>query len=136
MNKVMKTLKSKRFKVTFSCSVSRYKVYYLINAIIAIVTLFWKTLTMAGMEHIISMEEMISRTVERKEAGETSRGHDQPVIVSSATQKLSIAIHETGCTRSEEENFMKLKEARLKGINRWTTKPKIQKVMFVHLIKI
>ncbi|XP_075639321.1 UPF0481 protein At3g47200-like [Castanea sativa] len=86
---------------------------------------------MAGMEHIISMEEMISRTVERKEAGETSRGHDQPVIVSSATQKLSIAIHETGCTRSEEENFMKLKEARLKGINRWTTKPKIQKVLLL-----
>ncbi|KAM3690767.1 hypothetical protein ACB098_09G148500 [Castanea mollissima] len=77
------------------------------------------------------MEEMISRTVERKEAGETSRGHDQPVIVSSATQKLSIAIHETGCTRSEEENFMKLKEARLKGINRWTTKPKIQKVLLL-----
>ncbi|KAM3690770.1 hypothetical protein ACB094_09G147200 [Castanea mollissima] len=83
------------------------------------------------MEHIISMEEMISRKVERKEAGETSRGHDQPVIVSSATQKLSIAIHETGCTRSEEENFMKLKEARLKGINRWTTKPKIQKVLLL-----
>lgn len=92
---------------------------------------------MAGMEHIISMEEMIhSRKVERKEAGETSRGHDQPVIVSSATQKLSIAIHETGCASSEEENFMKLKEARVKGKNRWTTKPKIQKVVFVHLIKI
>ena len=43
----------------------------------AFVTLFLKTLTMAGMEHIISMEEMIhSRKVERKEAGETSRGHD------------------------------------------------------------
>lgn len=84
---------------------------------------------MAGMEHIISMEEIIhSREVERKEAGETSRGHDQPVIVSS------IAIH--GETGSEEENFMKLKEARVKGKNRWTTKPKIQKVVFVHLIKI
>ena len=92
---------------------------------------------MARMEHIISMEEMIhSRKVERKEAGETSRGHDQPVIVSSATQELSIAIHETGCASSEEENFMKLKEARVKGKNRWTTKPKIQKVLFVHLIKI
>ncbi|KAK9987093.1 hypothetical protein SO802_032044 [Lithocarpus litseifolius] len=64
------------------------------------------------MEHIVSIEEMIhSRKVERKEAGETSRGHDQPVIVSS----------------SEEENFMKLKEARVKGMNRWTKKPKIQK---------
>ena len=84
---------------------------------------------MAGMEHIISMEEMIhSRKVERKEVGETSKGHDQPVIVSS------IAIH--GETGSEEENFMKLKEARVKGTNRWTSKPKIQKVVFVHLIKI
>ena len=53
---------------------------------------------MAGMEHIISMEEMIhSRKVERKEVGETSKGHDQPVIVSS------IAIHgETGSDRGRE----------------------------------
>uniref|UniRef100_A0A7N2M4V0 Uncharacterized protein n=1 Tax=Quercus lobata TaxID=97700 RepID=A0A7N2M4V0_QUELO len=91
---------------------------------------------MARMEHIISMEEMIhSRKVERKEAGETSRGHDQPVIVSSATQELSIAIHETGCASSEEENFMKLKEARVKGKNRWTTKPKIQKVLLLRCHK-
>ena len=101
----------------------------MINVIVATVILFWKTLMMAGMEHIISMEEMIhSRKVERKEVGETSKGHDQPVIVSS------IAIH--GETGSEEENFMKLKEARVKGTNRWTSKPKIQKVVFVHLIQI
>ena len=34
-----------------------------------------------GMDHIISIEE--------KESGETSRGHDQPVIVAGDTHTLS-----------------------------------------------
>ena len=95
------------------------------------------TFTKAGMEqHVISMEEVHtvhSRKVERKEAGETSRGHDQPVI--GAIQNLSITIHDEGRTSSEEANFKKLKEARDKWQNEKTTEPKIQKVMLVHFNK-
>nr|XP_023873894.1 UPF0481 protein At3g47200-like [Quercus suber]POE84066.1 upf0481 protein [Quercus suber] len=84
------------------------------------------------MEHVISMEEFHSRKVERRETGEASRGHDQPVSV-VATEKLSITIHENEIysTSFEKENFKKLKEAQAKGKNRWTTKPKIQKVLLL-----
>ncbi|XP_075639368.1 UPF0481 protein At3g47200-like [Castanea sativa] len=85
------------------------------------------------MEHVISMEEIHSRKVERREAGEASVGHDQPVSVVVATEKLSITIHENEIysTSFEKENFKKLKEAQVKGKNRWTTKPKIQKVLLL-----
>uniref|UniRef100_A0A2N9HBB6 Uncharacterized protein n=1 Tax=Fagus sylvatica TaxID=28930 RepID=A0A2N9HBB6_FAGSY len=61
------------------------------------------------MEHVISIEEFHSRKVERKEAGETSRGHDQPVIVASATEKLNITVQEKGSNSSVEEKFKKLR---------------------------
>ena len=79
------------------------------------------------------MEEFHSRKVERRETGEASRGHDQPVSVVVATEKLSITIHENEIysTSFEKENFEKLKEAQVKGKNRWTTKPKIQKVVLI-----
>ncbi len=77
------------------------------------------------MEHVISIEESHSRKVERKEASETSRGHDQPVIVASATEKK-------GSNSSVEKKFKKLEEARGKLPNRGTDKPKIQKVVLVH----
>ncbi|XP_030924631.1 UPF0481 protein At3g47200-like [Quercus lobata] len=85
------------------------------------------------MEHVISMEEFHSRKVERRETGEASGGHDQPVSVVVATEKLSITIHENEIysTSFEKENFKKLKEAQVKGKNRWTTKPKIQKVLLL-----
>ena len=76
------------------------------------------------MEHVISIEESLSREVERKEAGETSRGHDQPVIVASATEK--------GSNSSVKKKFKKLEEARGKLLNRGTAKPKIRKVVLVH----
>lgn len=79
------------------------------------------------------MEEIHSRKVERREAGEASIGHDQPVSVVVATEKLSITIHENEIysTSFEKENFKKLKEAQVKGKNRWTTKSKIQKVVLI-----
>ena len=79
------------------------------------------------------MEEFHSRKVERGETGEASRGHDQPVSVVVATEKLSITIHENEIysTSFENENFKKLKEAKVKGTSRWTTKPKIQKVVLI-----
>ena len=87
------------------------------------------------MEHVISIKEFHLRKVERKEAGETSRGHDQPVIVTSATEKLSITVQEKGSNSSEEEKFKKLEEARVKLLNRGKTKPKIRKVVLVHFNK-
>jgi hypothetical protein len=74
------------------------------------------------MEHVISIEEFHSRKVERKEAGETSRGHDQPVTVASATKKLNITVQEKGNNSSVEEKFKKLEEARGKLLNRGKTK--------------
>ena len=87
------------------------------------------------MEHVISIEEFHSRKVERKEAGETSRGHDQPVIVASATEKLNITVQEKGSNSSVEEKFKKLREAPIKRQNQVTTKPKIRKVVLVHFNK-
>ena len=87
------------------------------------------------MEHVISFEEFHSIKVERKEAGETSRGHDQPVIVASATEKPNITVQEKGSNSSVEEKFKKLEEARGKLLNRGTTKPKIRKVGLVHFNK-
>jgi hypothetical protein len=71
------------------------------------------------MKHIISMERVHSR----KEAGEseTSRGNDRSVIG-----------HEKGSF--EEEKFKKLREAPIKRQNQATTKPKIRKVVLVHLV--
>uniref|UniRef100_A0A2N9IE34 Uncharacterized protein n=1 Tax=Fagus sylvatica TaxID=28930 RepID=A0A2N9IE34_FAGSY len=83
------------------------------------------------MEHVISIEEFHSRKVERKEAGETSRGHDQPVIVASATEKLNITVQEKGSNSSVEEKFKKLREAAIKRQNQATTKPKIRKVVLL-----
>ncbi|KAK7844541.1 upf0481 protein [Quercus suber] len=85
------------------------------------------------MEHVISMEEFHSRKVERRETGEASRGHDQPVSVVAANEELSITIQENEIysTSFEKENFKKLKETQVKGKNRWTTKPKIQKVVLL-----
>ena len=79
------------------------------------------------------MEEFPSRKVERKETGEASRGHDQPVSVDVAKWERRITIHENEIysTSFEKENFKKLKEAQVKGKNRWTTKPKIQKVVLI-----
>ena len=68
------------------------------------------------MDHIISIEE--------KETGETSRGHDQPVIVAGDTDTLS-----------KEEKFKTLKEARVKWKNLRTTKPKVPGVVFMHFNK-
>ena len=76
------------------------------------------------MEHVISMEEFHSRKVERKEAGESSRDNDQPVIVAGETHKLTITIQDS--TSSKEEKFKKLKEAQAK-VQLGTT-PKIQEV--------
>uniref|UniRef100_A0A2N9GGG3 Uncharacterized protein n=1 Tax=Fagus sylvatica TaxID=28930 RepID=A0A2N9GGG3_FAGSY len=70
---------------------------------------------MAGVEHVISMEQTLSRKVERTEAGETSGGHDQPVIATEASEKLSIAVHEKVCTglSRPEKNFQKYYEPRV-----------------------
>ena len=76
------------------------------------------------MEHVISMEEFHSRKVERKEAGESSRDNDQPVIVAEETHKLTITIQDS--TSSKEEKFKKLEEAQAK-VQLGTT-PKIQEV--------
>ena len=84
------------------------------------------------MEHVISMEEFHSRKVERnKEAGESSRDNDQPVIVAEETHKLTITIQD--CTSSKEEKFKKLEEAQAK-VQLGTT-PKIQKVVLMHYNK-
>uniref|UniRef100_A0A2N9GGH1 Uncharacterized protein n=1 Tax=Fagus sylvatica TaxID=28930 RepID=A0A2N9GGH1_FAGSY len=83
---------------------------------------------MAGVEHVISMEQTLSRKVERTEAGETSGGHDQPVIATEASEKLSIAVHEKVCTSPLGQRFKKLRDA---GANQAETKPKIQKVVFL-----
>ena len=73
------------------------------------------------------MEEFHSRKVERKEAGESSRDNDQPVIVAGDTHKLTITIQERGSTSSKEEKFKKLKEAQAK-LQLGTT-PKIREVV-------
>ena len=67
------------------------------------------------MEHVISMEFHL-RKVERKEAGESSRDNDQPVIVDGDTHTLTITLQERGSTStsSKEEKFKKLKEAQAK----------------------
>ncbi|XP_075637174.1 UPF0481 protein At3g47200-like isoform X1 [Castanea sativa] len=78
----------------------------------------------AGMEHVISVEEFHSR----KEAGESSRDNDQPVIVAGETHKLTITIQERGSTSSKEK-FKKLKEAQAK-VQLGTT-PKIRKVVML-----
>jgi hypothetical protein len=83
---------------------------------------------MAGVEHVISMEQTLSRKVERTEAGETSGGHDQPVSATEASEKLSIAVHEKVCTGPLGQRFKKLRDA---GANQAETKPKIQKVVFL-----
>ena len=83
------------------------------------------------MEHVISMEEFHSRKVERKEAGESSRDNDQPVIVAGETHKLTITIQDS--TSSKEEKFKKLKEAQAK-VQLGTT-PKIQEVLLMHYNK-
>ena len=70
------------------------------------------------------MEEFHSRKVERKEAGESSRDNDQPVIVAGETHKLTITIQDS--TSSKEKKFKKLKEAQAK-VQLGTT-PKIQEV--------
>ena len=83
------------------------------------------------MEHVISMEEFHSRKVERKEAGESSRDNDQPVIVAGETHKLTITIQDS--TSSKEEKFKKLKEAQAK-VQLGTT-PKIRQVVLMHYNK-
>ena len=87
------------------------------------------------MEHVISMEEFHSRKVERKEAGESSRDNDQPVIVDGDTHTLTITLQERGSTStsSKEEKFKKLKEAQAK-VQLGAT-PKIQKVVLMHYNK-
>ena len=77
------------------------------------------------------MEEFHSRKVERKEAGESSRDNDQPVIVAGETHKLTITIQDS--TSSKEEKFKKLKEAQAK-VQLGTT-PKIQEVVLMHYNK-
>ncbi|KAK4581106.1 hypothetical protein RGQ29_024679 [Quercus rubra] len=79
------------------------------------------------------MEEFHSRKVEIRETGEASGGHDQPVSVDVAKWERSITIQENEIysTSFEKENFKKLKEAQVKGKNRWTTEPKIQKVLLL-----
>ena len=69
------------------------------------------------------------RKVERKEAGESSRENDQPVIVDGDTHTLTITLQERGTTStsSKEEKFNKLKEAQAK-VQLGTT-PKISQVL-------
>ena len=85
------------------------------------------------MGQVTSMEEFHSRKVEIRETGEASGGHDQPVSVDVAKWERSITIQENEIysTSFEKENFKKLKEAQVKGKNRWTTEPKIQKVVLI-----
>ncbi|KAM3690772.1 hypothetical protein ACB094_09G147400 [Castanea mollissima] len=81
------------------------------------------------MEHVISMEEFHSRKVETKEAGESSRDNDQPVIVAGDTHKLTTTIQERGSTSSKEEKFKKLLDAQAK-VQLGTT-PKIGQVLML-----
>ncbi|XP_075636402.1 UPF0481 protein At3g47200-like [Castanea sativa] len=76
------------------------------------------------MEHVISVEEFHSR----KEAGESSRDNDHPVIVAEETHKLTITI-QRGSTSSKEEKFKKLKEAEAK-VQLGKT-PKIRQVLML-----
>ncbi|XP_050245194.1 UPF0481 protein At3g47200-like isoform X2 [Quercus robur] len=77
------------------------------------------------MDHVIPMEEFHLGKVERKEAGESSRDNDQPVIVAGETHKLMTSTIQ-GSTSSKEEKFKKLKEAQAK-VQLGTT-PEIQEM--------
>jgi hypothetical protein len=53
------------------------------------------TLAMAGMDHVIDGEELLSRKakVVRTEAGETSRGNDQPIIVADQETQMYVFLY-------------------------------------------
>ena len=46
------------------------------------------------MDHVISMEQSPSTNAERTNVGETSRGHDQSVNLTQATENQSITDNE------------------------------------------
>ena len=75
---------------------------------------------MAGIEHVVSMEEVHTRKVVRREAGETSSG------TTEETQKQSISIQ----TTTLEEKFKTVKEAVENALNESSSTTKIQKVVF------
>ena len=78
---------------------------------------------MAGIEHVVSMEEFHSRKVVRREAGETSSGAPDDV------QTRNISIQATIL----EEKFNMVKEAgeNVKTQQHSFSRPKIQKVLFL-----
>ena len=82
---------------------------------------------MAGVEHVISIEQLLSEKVQRTEAGDTSGCPNHPVIATEATQKLTSTAHEKACTIPRDQRFNELRDA---GANQAETRPKIQKVVF------
>ena len=82
---------------------------------------------MAGVEHVISIEQLLSEKVQRTEAGDTSGCPNHPVIATEATQKLTSTAHEKACTIPRDQRFKELRDA---GANQAETRPKIQKVVF------
>jgi hypothetical protein len=81
---------------------------------------------MAGREHVISVEELLSRKVNvvRTEAGQTSRGND----ADQETQRSSIEVHVTKKSSPRQQRLDRLKKA---GHQAEETGPKIQKVPFL-----
>ena len=76
---------------------------------------------MAGIEHVVSMEEVHTRKVVRREAGETSSG------TTGEAQKQSISIQ----TTTLEEKFKMVKEAVENALNESSSTTKIQRVVFL-----
>ncbi|KAE8098655.1 hypothetical protein FH972_016700 [Carpinus fangiana] len=81
---------------------------------------------MAGAEHVISVEELLSRRVNvvRTEAGQTSRGND----ADQETQRSSIEVPVTEKSSPRRQRLDRLKKA---GHQAEETGPKIQKVSFL-----
>lgn len=77
---------------------------------------------MAGVEHVISIEQLLSEKVQRTEAGDTCGGPNHPVIATEATQELTITAHEKACTIPRDQRFKELRDA---GANQSETRPKI-----------
>ncbi len=83
------------------------------------------------MDHITSTGEWGSRKFDRKDFGETSRGHNQFVAVPTVgtTKTMSVPMqYKSGIISAfMEDKFKKLEEARVQNQDK-TTIPKIQKV--------
>uniref|UniRef100_A0A2N9F2I4 Uncharacterized protein n=1 Tax=Fagus sylvatica TaxID=28930 RepID=A0A2N9F2I4_FAGSY len=78
---------------------------------------------MAGIEHVVSMEEFHSRKVVRREAGETSSGAPDDV----QTQNISIQAN----TLAERFNMVKEAGENVRNQQHSISTPKIQKVIFL-----